>query len=168
MGRAQKPGEGHKHQRRNHHRDEVVAVEHDGRHQEMRGERRREGAGVAVAAPRGWNDDARPIEDLGQADGDDGDDEAWRLGEAAQDGQLDNGPKDGRQQQPGEHRKEVIEMHLDVKLDRHYGGDGAELRGREIDHPAGAIHEHDRHCDQRVDSAKDETGQDDARGGPVR
>ena len=75
----------------------------------------------------------------------------------------DNAPDRGRQRDGGDERDPVVDPEVVVELDQEDGRHHAQLALGEVDHPAGAVDEHQAHRQQPVVEAEDGTLEDDRR-----
>ena len=88
---------------------------------------------------------------LGHADADDGEDEAGRPGEAADDDEVDEAPDEGAPDDGQRKHCEVGHAVLHIEQEAGDGGHRADGGGREVDDAVGAVDEDQAHGDHAVE-----------------
>ena len=149
------------HGRHQRQHEQVVAPEHDRSEREARGEGRGERPRRRPAREPYRQQHRRTVEDLGDTDGHDRDDEAWAPSEASQHEPLDQRARQRRQGQAHAQSGEVVPLALGRQVQRHDGGQRAQLGLGEVDDAVGAVHEDDAHGDESVEAARHRPEQDD-------
>ena len=158
-------------ERHRDHRHDVVGVEDDPAELPVDGERRAQAvaeAGEGVAADPVRDREREHEQELGEADRRDGEDQAGRLAEPADDDELGEGADDDRADDPDAEPEPVVPA--EPEHEHHDEGDRrhAHVGGGEVDDPVGAVDERDAERDQRDASAAERAVEDDAERRGVR
>jgi hypothetical protein len=112
-------------------------------------------------------EDLGGAEDLGHADGGDGEDEARRGEEAGDDRGVDQPPRERGGEQPQGRGDEVGQVVAGHQHDGGGGGEPPDLGLGQVDDPARPVQQHEAHRDEGLERPEDDTQHHDAEGEAV-
>ncbi len=162
VGEAEEQRDGDHRERCDHPRGGVVGVEDEGRDLLAPVDGDVDGAGERALVPDAGDEERGEGEQLRDADGGDGEDEAWCAEEAAHERELDDRADDHRAGEADREREEVVEAGEEDEVDRERDGDESEVALREVEDAVGAVDERHAEGDERAEHADGDALDDEA------
>ena len=126
----------------------------------------RDALGRGVAPPQAWRDDRQCDEQVGDADRGDGEHEARRPAEAADDGDLDDDTEQQREQQTADSPTQYDHPQKTIRPTEKATGRAAEVGLGEVDDPVGAVDEGEPDGEERGEHAEHDAAQPQPEGHP--